>query len=83
MLEGTRLRMHEPKEGSFGVFSNPKISWCSKVELSQGSGDEVAVVVSSVIELPALGTQWRLPSLRFIAVLVHPSGGGCSATHTL
>ena len=67
--------MHEPTEGSFGVFSNPKISWGSKVELSQGSGDEVAVV-SSVIELPALGTQWRLPSLRFIAVLVDPSGEG-------
>lgn len=61
-----------PQKAVSAVFLTPKISRGSKVELSQGSGDEVAVV-SSVIELPALGTQWRVPSLRFIAVLVDPS----------
>ena len=62
-----------PQKAVSAVFLTPKISRGSKIELSQGSGDEVAVVVSSVIELPALGTQWRVPSLRFIAVLVDPS----------
>ena len=61
-----------PQKAVSAVFLTPKISRGSKIELSQGSGDEVAVV-SSVIELPALGTQWRVPSLRFIAVLVDPS----------